>query len=148
MASEEHHQHTPPLDTAARDHEHSDDGEGHEAKHGTHDHDEHDHDHGYDDHEHEPGGLLGHLPFFHKHSHGETNVDSALEGSAEGLRTLVLSLCLLGLTAAIQLAIALVSGSVGWLADPIHNAGDALTALPLGLAFLAGRRPPNRRYTY
>ena len=41
-----------------------------------------------------------------------------------------------------------VSGSVALLADTIHNFADALTAIPLGIAFLLGRRPPNRRYTY
>lgn len=129
------------------DHEGSDTGGHHRHGEAGQDHD-HDRDHDDHDHHHEPSGLLGHLPFFHKHSHGETNVDSALEGSAEGLRTLALSLALLGVTAAVQLAIAMLSGSVGLLADTIHNAGDALTALPLGLAFIVGRRPPNRRYTY
>jgi cation diffusion facilitator family transporter len=42
----------------------------------------------------------------------------------------------------------LVSGSVALLADTIHNFGDALTAIPIGIAFMAGRRPANRRYTY
>jgi cation diffusion facilitator family transporter len=41
-----------------------------------------------------------------------------------------------------------VSGSVALLGDTLHNAADALTAVPLGIAFLVGRRPPNRRYTY
>jgi cation diffusion facilitator family transporter len=117
------------------------------AMHADHPHD-HEHSHSHVDHIHEHSGLLGHLPFFHKHSHGEMNVDSALESSRDGLRTLILSLLLLGVTAASQLVIALLSGSVGLLADTIHNAGDALTAVPLGVAFYVGRRPPNRRYTY
>jgi cation diffusion facilitator family transporter len=74
--------------------------------------------------------------------------DGALEGSAEGVRTLRLSLIGLGVTAAIQLVIAIQSGSVGLLADTIHNFSDALTSVPLWLAFLIGRRPANRRYTY
>jgi cation diffusion facilitator family transporter len=41
-----------------------------------------------------------------------------------------------------------LSGSVALLGDTLHNVADALTAVPLGLAFLLGRRPPNRRYTY
>jgi cation diffusion facilitator family transporter len=41
-----------------------------------------------------------------------------------------------------------VSGSVALLGDTLHNAADALTAVPLGVAFVAGRRPPTRRYTY
>src|SRR5207248_2024196 len=40
------------------------------------------------------------------------------------------------------------SGSVALLGDTLHNAADALTALPLAVAFVMGRRPPNRRYTY
>jgi len=54
----------------------------------------------------------------------------------------------LGVTAVIQLIVALQSGSVGLLADTIHNFSDALTAIPLWLAFLVARRPANRRYTY
>ena len=41
-----------------------------------------------------------------------------------------------------------LSGSVALLGDTLHNAADALTAVPLGIAFLLGRRPPTRRYTY
>ena len=55
---------------------------------------------------------------------------------------------MLGVTALFQLVIVLVSGSVGLLADTIHNFGDALTAVPLGIAFVLGRRAATRRYTY
>jgi cation diffusion facilitator family transporter len=58
------------------------------------------------------------------------------------------SLGALAVTATVQLVILAVSGSVALLADTIHNFADALTALPLGLAFWLGRRPANRRYTY
>ncbi|GCE24094.1 cation diffusion facilitator transporter [Dictyobacter kobayashii] len=54
----------------------------------------------------------------------------------------------LGVTALFQLIIVLLSGSVGLLADTIHNFSDALTAVPLGLAFVLGRRFATRRYTY
>jgi cation diffusion facilitator family transporter len=54
----------------------------------------------------------------------------------------------LALTAVVQLAVVLVSGSVALLSDTIHNFADALTAVPLGVAFWVGRRPPNRRYNY
>jgi cation diffusion facilitator family transporter len=118
----------------------------------------HDHDHGHQHgHDHEPGhghahGRFGRLqeliPFLHGHSHGEQPVDAALEGSDRGLWALKVSLLGLGLTAAFQLVIVLISGSVGLLADTIHNASDALTALPLGIAFVLGRRPATRRYTY
>ena len=40
------------------------------------------------------------------------------------------------------------SGSVALLGDTVHNAADALTAVPLGIAFTLGRRAPTRRYTY
>ena len=75
-------------------------------------------------------------------------MDDALEGSAEGTRAVVISLFGLGLTAALQLAVAVLSGSVGLLADTIHNFADASTAIPLWLAFSVGRRAPSRRYTY
>src|ERR1019366_5264338 len=51
-------------------------------------------------------------------------------------------------TAVLQLIVALLSHSVALLADTIHNFADALTALPLALAFKMGRRRPTRRYTY
>src|SRR6266516_7219705 len=50
--------------------------------------------------------------------------------------------------ALIQAAVAAVSGSVALLGDTLHNAADALTAVPLGVAFILGRRPPTRRDTY
>ena len=55
---------------------------------------------------------------------------------------------MLGVTAGLQIIIVIASGSVALLADTIHNFGDALTAIPLGLAFVLGRRPPTKRYTY
>jgi cation diffusion facilitator family transporter len=83
------------------------------------------------------------------HSHDSADkVDAALEGSREGLRALWISLAALGVTAAFQAVIAAWSGSVALLGDTLHNVADALTAVPLGLAFLIGRRLPNRRYTY
>ncbi len=71
-----------------------------------------------------------------------------MEGSAEGMRVLWISLGLLGATAAIQAVVTALSGSVALLGDTLHNAADALTAVPLGVAFILGRRPPTRRYTY
>lgn len=75
-------------------------------------------------------------------------VDPALEGSREGIRALWLSLLILGATMVFQAVIVVFTGSVALLGDTIHNAADALTAVPLGIAFLVGRRPANRRYTY
>jgi cation diffusion facilitator family transporter len=51
-------------------------------------------------------------------------------------------------TAIFQVAVVLVSGSVGLLADTIHNFGDAATAIPLWIAFRLARRKPSRRFTY
>ncbi len=71
-----------------------------------------------------------------------------METSSEGLRALWVSLAVLAATAAVQAVVVVVSGSVALLGDTLHNAVDALTAVPLAVAFIVGRRPPNRRYTY
>ena len=70
------------------------------------------------------------------HTHGL--VPDAVKRSREGLRAVGASLGILGVTAAIQGVIYVLTDSVALLADLIHNAGDALTALPLGLAFFLG----------
>ena len=71
-----------------------------------------------------------------------------MQASAEGIRALWVSLAVLGGTALLQAAVVAASGSVALLGDTLHNAADALTAVPLGIAFLVGRRAPTRRYTY
>ncbi|MFF4578735.1 cation diffusion facilitator family transporter [Streptomyces sp. NPDC001389] len=110
-------------------------------------------------HDHGHGGLpgrgpaarlchrLGHLLTPHRHEAAD-KVDAAMEASRDGMRTLWTSLAVLGTTAAVQALIAALSGSVALLGDTVHNAADALTAVPLGIAFLLGRRAANRRYTY
>jgi cation diffusion facilitator family transporter len=55
------------------------------------------------------------------------------------------SLAVLAISAAAQTAIFLLSGSVALLADLIHNFGDALTAVPLGIAFLLRSEVAERR---
>jgi cation diffusion facilitator family transporter len=70
----------------------------------------------------------------HGHSHGL--IDRSIIRSRAGLRAVAVSLAVLGGTAAIQALVYVVTGSVALLADLIHNFGDALTALPLGAAFL------------
>jgi cation diffusion facilitator family transporter len=83
------------------------------------------------------------------HSHEAMDkVDSAMETSREGMRTLWLSLAILGATTLLQAVVVALSGSVALLGDTVHNAADALTAVPLGIAFVLGRRAANRRYTY
>jgi cation diffusion facilitator family transporter len=106
-------------------------------------------DHGHD-HHHPSQPLwsrLRHVLTPHSHD-SAVAIDSALEASRRGIRTLVMSLAVLGVTAAAQAVVAAASGSVALLGDTLHNAADALTAAPLGLAFWLGRRPPTRRYTY
>ena len=124
-----------------------------EHQHG-HDHDhDHDHDHHGDhgDHGHEhPGGLRGFLSsLFRPHSHDAADsVDAALESSEQGIRAVKISLVALGVTALAQAAVVVLTGSVALLADTIHNFSDALTAIPLWIAFVVGRRPATRRFTY
>ncbi len=78
-------------------------------------------------HSHDHGGE-------HGHSHGL--VDASIKRSRAGLEAVLLSLLILGATAGLQIVVFILSGSVALLADLIHNAGDALTAVPLGAAFL------------
>ncbi|MGN6664117.1 MAG: cation diffusion facilitator family transporter [Solirubrobacterales bacterium] len=85
----------------------------------------HDHAHAAPGHTHDHG---------HGHSHGL--IDPSIKRSRAGLRAVGLSLLVLGVTAAAQLAIYVLTGSVALLADLIHNFGDAATAIPLGIAFL------------
>lgn len=69
-------------------------------------------------------------------------------GERRGHPALKISLVILGLTALAQLVVVLFTGSVALLADTIHNFSDALTAVPLWIAFVMARRAPTRRYTY
>jgi cation diffusion facilitator family transporter len=82
----------------------------------------------------------------HTHVHGV--VDEKLATTARGLAALKWSFIVLALGGALQVALLLVSGSVALLADAIHNAADAMTAIPLGIAFLLMKRGPTRRFTY
>lgn len=86
---------------------------------------------------------------FAPHSHDPADtVDSALESSAAGIRAVKISLLVLGATALAQVAIVVVSGSVALAADSIHNFSDALTAVPLWIAFALSTKAATRRYTY
>ncbi|MFR0354052.1 cation diffusion facilitator family transporter [Streptomyces sediminimaris] len=112
----------------------------------------HTHGHPVDPHRHTHGsrGLrhrLGHLLTPHSHESAD-KLDSALESSARGMRALWVSLAVLGGTALAQAGVVAVSGSVALLGDTVHNAADALTAVPLGIAFVLGRRAATRRFTY
>jgi len=101
------------------------------------------------DHYEDERGLLGWLTGVFGHSHSVADkVDDRLESSARGIWALKVSLLILGLTAVLQVVVAVVSGSVGLLADTIHNFADAGTSLPLWLAFALARRGASRRFTY
>jgi cation diffusion facilitator family transporter len=71
----------------------------------------------------------------HDHGHSHGLVDDSIKRSREGIRAVARSLAVLAVAAAAQLAIYIVSDSIALLADLIHNAGDALTAIPLAIAF-------------
>jgi len=75
-------------------------------------------------------------------------VDSALREAASGRRTLWISLGVLAVTATVQALVAAVSGSVALLGDCLHNFADAMTAVPLLVAFALALRPPTTRFTY
>jgi cation diffusion facilitator family transporter len=102
--------------------------QGHEHGHG--------HDHG-DRHSHGGG---------HGHTHGV--VDASLTTTARGIWAIKWSFVILAITAALQLIVVLVSGSVALLADTIHNVGDATTAIPLWVAFALARRGSSKRFPY
>jgi cation diffusion facilitator family transporter len=132
--------HAHPLDQPDRG------GHAHAGSHGDgadgHDHDDPGHEH--------RSGLIGSiLEVFRPHSHDAADkVDHALETSGRGIWALKVSLIGLGLTAVFQLVIVFISGSVALFADTVHNFSDALTAVPLWIAFVLGRRAASRRYTY
>ena len=110
----------------------------------------HGHGHGQDGEHGHTGGIRGLLAgIFAPHSHDAADsIDDALTSSTEGIRAVKISLVVLAVTAALQVIVVLISGSVALLADTIHNLSDALTAVPLWIAFVLGRRAATRRYTY
>jgi cation diffusion facilitator family transporter len=151
-----HHDQGPNEHAHHDDHVHLSEHD-HDTEH-RHDHDDDDDHHAHEQNEHEQAdhththahgrfAWLEHLLQPHSHDAADS-VDQALAGSADGIRAVKLSLLGLGVTAALQLAVAMASGSVAVLADTIHNFADASTAIPLWLAFWVGRRPPTPRYTY
>ncbi len=128
--------------TFNHDHGMGHDGHAHGHGHGHGHHHDHDHDH--------PKGVLGVIKeIFTPHSHDASDsIDGALESSAAGIRAVKISLLALGATSVAQLVIVVVSGSVALLADTIHNFSDALTAIPLWIAFALSTKAATRRYTY
>lgn len=128
------------------------------ASDGSHQHEQHTHDHQHehgDDHAHggehrHPTGFKGFLyGLFVPHSHDAADsIDDAMEANSSGIRALKISLIILLATTVLQAVVVFFSGSVALLADTIHNFSDALTAVPLWVAFILGRRAASRRYTY
>jgi cation diffusion facilitator family transporter len=104
--------------------------------------DRHRHGDGFE-HAHPHEGPHAHTERVHDHEHGDRGhghshglVHDSIKRSREGIRAVSVSLAVLACTAALQAVVFALSGSVALLADLIHNAGDALTAVPLGIAFL------------
>jgi cation diffusion facilitator family transporter len=120
-------------------HRHADDPARRHDHHASHSHAGHSHaDHDHAGHDHDHGG--------HGHSHGL--IDRSIMRSRDGLRTVAISLGILLVTAVLQGVVFLTTGSVALLADLIHNFGDALTAIPLGIAFLLRSAVAERRAGY
>src|SRR4029453_1695165 len=101
------------------------------------------------DHEHPRGirEILKELYVPHTHDSADS-IDDALEASAQGVRALKISLFVLLATTLLQLVVVFLSSSVALLADTVHNFADALTAVPLWIAFVLARRAASRRYPY
>jgi cation diffusion facilitator family transporter len=105
---------------------------GHSADH---------HGHGHGGHHGDGDGEGG-----HGHTHGV--IDPTIATTARGIWAIKWSFIILAITAAFQVVVVVITGSVALLADTIHNIGDAATAIPLWIAFMFARKKPNDRFTY
>jgi len=149
------HDHAHPHDGHAHPHPHPHETHAHDHPHGhSHGQGDHDHEHGADHVHEQPKNAwewllaIFHLgKFGHEHDFGGV-AGNILLTSGRGMWAVKWSLIGLGLTAIMQVIIVYFSGSVALLADTIHNFGDAVTAVPLWIAFTLARRPATRRYTY
>ena len=101
----------------------------------------HHHDHGASER------LKAALGWGHSHDAAD-RVDAAMTASHRGVRAVRVSLVALAVTAALEGLVVALSGSVALLGDALHNLADSLTAVPLWIAFVLGRRAPSSRYTY
>ena len=162
--ADDHYQPTSTIHThpdghhlTEHDHDHAHDHVHEDVRDHTHDHShpdphdnghDHHHEHG-DDHTHRQGiwAAIAHLFQPHSHTHYQAAMDPAL-ADRRGIWALKVSLVILFVTALFQVGVVLMSGSVALLADTLHNFSDAMTALPLWLAFTLARRQRNRSYTY
>lgn len=96
---------------------------------------------GFGGHGHDHGDASG-----HGHTHGV--IDPTIATTDRGIWAIKWSFVILAITAALQLVVVFISGSVALLADTIHNVGDAVTAVPLWIAFVLARRKPSKTFTY
>lgn len=100
----------------------------------------------HESHHHRPSDASIHAEETHGHTHGA--IDPALFTTQRGMWAVKWSFLGLAATALLQVLIVGITGSVALLADTIHNLGDALTAIPLWIAFRLGQWKPTRRFTY
>ncbi|NHC15548.1 cation diffusion facilitator family transporter [Motilibacter deserti] len=131
------HNHPPTADGERHGHPH------HGERHG--------HSHGAQGHGQGRLRRLRHdlLDVVAGHSHDTADrVDDALTADAAGRRALWVSMLVLAGTAGLQAVVVSMTGSVALLGDTLHNVADALTSVPLLVAFALARRPPTRRFTY
>lgn len=92
---------------------------------------------------------LGHGPADGKgHGHTHGSIDPTIATTTKGIWAIKWSFVVLAITSALQLVVVVISGSVALLADTIHNVGDAVTAIPLWVAFVLARRKPSKTFTY
>jgi len=105
---------------------------------------EHFHDHHHEGHKNDHGHSHG----YGKHGHTHGTIDPSIATSERGIWAIKWSFIGLAATALFQIAVVLLSHSVGLLADMIHNFGDAATAIPLWIAFMLSRWKPNEKFTY
>lgn len=147
MTDQHAHPHAQDHEHDEREHRHAADRAGDADDH-RHENGAHDHGHA-DDHAHPSGIQAFFVNLIRPHSHDSADsIDSALESSGSGIRAVKISLVALMATALFQVVLVLVTGSVALLADTIHNFSDALTSVPLWIAFVLGRRAANRSYTF
>lgn len=123
--------------TLTHTHRHAHDGVEHEHEHTHPPGLPHEHPHAHDHHEH--------MHHHHGHGHSHGLLDPSIVRSREGVKAVSASLAVLLVAALAQTAIYVLSGSVALLADLIHNFGDAMTAIPLGAAFLLRSARGERR---
>jgi len=96
------------------------------------------------------GGPVAHTGHDHAHGHGHSHgvIDASITRSRAGLRAVSWSLLVLLVTTLVQVVVFVATDSVALLADLIHNGGDALTAVPVGVAFLMRSRVAEKRAGY